>query len=877
MYMLPVIPVFQPGMPALKDTNGYMKHLSPVKIAAFYALFAGSWILLSDYALELIISDMKMIRQTQTIKGWVFVSITAFLLYVLIRGYAAEILSSREKLRINEQRYRNIFENSGACTVLIEPELIITLANSSFEKFSGYSGDEIQGKMNLLHFVIEEDRNSLRTYFKSYFETRIQTPDRISPEYQCRLVDRYGNIRNMLLKLDLVPDGSGAVASFVDITSLKKTQQRLRVSEQHFRAAFDSAPVGMGLLSPEGKYFKVNQALCDILGYTQKELSRTFWTDLTYPNDITISEKQIQELEVNAQTPLIEKRYVRKDGNIVWALVSAAAIRDPENHLYYYLIQILDITRRKKAMEEMEESEKRYRMLFDNAADPIIVYNFDGAVLDANQGACRHLGYSREEVLKLNIADICCPDEVSEFIEKLKGLGKSGRLVFETRCMHKNGHPIPVEVGMSEIEYAHKKAVLIIVRDIRERKQSEKLQLQLQQAQKMEAIGTLAGGIAHDFNNILFPIIGYTEMAMYDLPEGGRPRQQLEQVLEATTRAKDLVQQILTFSRKQEEELKPVKIQAIVKETLKLCRATFPSTIEIRKQIYPECGPVMGDPTRIHQIIMNLCTNAYQAMGDSGGILEIKLTETTLEEKDIIHRHVNLLPGPYVHLSVRDTGYGIKPDVLTKIFEPYFTTKAPGEGTGLGLAVTQSIVKNLNGDISVNSTLGEGTIFHVFLPLIQIEQTGLQIPQEKQLPEGNEHLLVIDDELQLLHMEQQMLSRLGYRISIYPGSLKALEIFRADPDNFDLIITDQTMPGMTGIELARTALQIRPDIPIILCSGYSHALEEDVIKRIGVRRYLLKPISMAELAVTIRETLDEKQEQKKGLRTEWEKLLSDSI
>jgi len=522
------------------------------------------------------------------------------------------------------------------------------------------------------------------------------------------------------------------------ITSGEKIQHRLRDSEQRFRAAFDSAPTGMDLLSTSGNYFKVNESFCSMLGHSRKALNNTSWIEFTHPDDIQISEEQIRKLESDGQAPQIEKRYIRKGGDILWALVSAAAIYMDEKTPQYYLIQIVDITQRKQAMEELKESETRYRILSDYAGDPVFVHDFD-----------------------LNI--------------------QMGHLVFETDYFLKNGDKIPVEASISEIDFIHQPAVLTIARDITERRQAEKLQGQLQQAQKMQAIGTLAGGIAHDFNNILFPIIGYTEMAILDIAEASRAKGYLRQVLEATSRAKDLVQQILTFSRSHEEKLKPVKVQPIVKETLKLCRSTFPSTIDIRKNIDPDCGLIMGDPTRIHQVVMNLCTNAYQAMSETGGILEVKLDEATLTAQDIID-HISLPPGRYVHLSVADTGPGIAPFRIKKIFEPYFTTKTSGEGTGLGLAVTQGIVKNLQGDITVFSTPGEGSVFHIYLPRIEVgPPEDKKIPKKSLPPGGSEHLLVVDDKIQLLQMEQLILTRLGYRITTISNGIDALAAFEKNP------------------------------------------------------------------------------------------------
>jgi CheY-like chemotaxis protein len=372
----------------------------------------------------------------------------------------------------------------------------------------------------------------------------------------------------------------------------------------------------------------------------------------------------------------------------------------------------------------------------------------------------------------------------------------------------------------------------------------------------MEAIGTLAGGIAHDFNNILFPIMGYTEMTLKNLPDDSRIRRNLEGVLKAATRAKDLVRQILAFSRHTDLKQKYLMIQPIIKEALKLLRATLPATIEIREDINKECGPVFASPTQIHQIMMNLCANAYHAMRETGGVLEVKLTDIRLGPEDIPF-YPAVSSGSYLKLSVSDTGHGMTKDIMEKIFDPYFTTKDTGEGTGLGLSVVHGIVRNHNGHITVYSEPGKGTVFHIYLPLFtETFITPDVMPEEEQPPGGNEKILLIDDEEQIVDMEREMLEHLGYHVTGITKSLEALEVFRRAKDDFDLVITDMTMSHMTGAELSREILRIRPDIPIILCTGFSELVTEEKARKMGIREYVMKPMLRSEIAVAIRRVLD---------------------
>ncbi len=386
--------------------------------------------------------------------------------------------------------------------------------------------------------------------------------------------------------------------------------------------------------------------------------------------------------------------------------------------------------------------------------------------------------------------------------------------------------------------------------------EKKELQAQLQQAQKMQAIGTLAGGIAHDFNNILFPIVGYTEMAMGDLSEESVTRRNLEEVLKAANRAKGLVRQILTFSRQSEQERKPLKIQPIIKEALKLLRASIPSTIEISQNIDKGCGAILADPIRIHQVMMNLCTNAYHAMREKGGVLGVTLAEVDIDSGDL-GSNVDLKPGPYLRLTVSDTGHGIEHAEMERIFEPYFTTKGPGEGAGMGLAVVHGITRSHGGYITVYSEPGEGATFHVYLPRIDSSAIAPVTVSTEPTPNGKERILLTDDEEQIAHMVQQMLERLGYHVTARTSSVEALEAFRMQPEKFDLVITDQTMPNMTGAELAQKLMGIRPDIPIILCTGFSEVIPEEKARAMGFREYVMKPIVKSEMARIIRRVLDQ--------------------
>ena len=386
--------------------------------------------------------------------------------------------------------------------------------------------------------------------------------------------------------------------------------------------------------------------------------------------------------------------------------------------------------------------------------------------------------------------------------------------------------------------------------------EGERLEQQLRQAHKMEAIGTLAGGIAHDFNNILAAIIGFSEMARDKTPEESPARRHMERVFDAGIRGRDLVKRILTFSRKAEQEKQPLRLAAVVEETLKLLRASLPTTIDIRMNLQSEPGFVLADPTQVQQVVMNLCTNAAHAMRRTGGNISIDLTGFSFSSPEDAP-DPTMSPGLYARLSVTDTGEGMPPAVFGRIFDPFFTTKAQGEGTGLGLSVVHGIVASHGGTITVSSEQGKGSTFNVYLPVYGKEQPRDSGDGEDSVPRGHERVLFIDDEEDLVAIGDEMLTDLGYHVASKTGAREALALFRLDPSRFDLVITDQTMPEITGEELVQEILAIRTDMPIIMCTGFSPLVDAKSARATGARAFVMKPLTKKEIAATIRKVLDE--------------------
>ncbi len=520
---------------------------------------------------------------------------------------------------------------------------------------------------------------------------------------------------------------------------------------------------------------------------------------------------------------------------------------------------VLEIEEHGQAEDALRVSEERYRAIFEKAPVGIGLSNAMGKFISCNKALEDISGYIIDEAKDIDFSEIFTnSDDRQALLESLDRYGSVFN--YPLQLKRKDNTHFDALLTLSRIHVGGENLFQSIVLDVSDLVQAQKekkmLETHLQQAQKLEAIGTLAGGIAHDFNNILGAIFGYTEMARGNLPPESKQHAHLSEVLTAAHRAAELVKQILTISRKKEETLNPIQLRLIVKEALKLLRASLPSTIEIRQDLDADSDIVLADPTKIHQVVMNLCTNASHAMGEEGGLLELGLKCIDLDTVSV-SRHQGLSPGPYLLLTVKDTGHGIPTDVVDRIFDPYFTTKKVGEGTGLGLSVVQGIVVVLGGMITVESEPGKGTLFSVFLPRIEIKRTTADETVET-IPTGNERILFVDDEEALARMAQQLLEDLGYQVSIRTTSNEALEDFRADPDRYDLVITDMTMPHLTGDRLARELMKIRPEVPIILCTGYSKHISEEKAEWLGVKGFMEKPLLKSNLAKTIRRVLDDK-------------------
>jgi len=671
----------------------------------------------------------------------------------------------------------------------------------------------------------------------------------------------------------------------IDSTDFKNTQEKLQQSEKRLAEIINFLPDPTFVIDPEGRVLTWNRALeevsgvaaADIIGKGNYEYALPFYgerrpvmIDLVSNWNEQIASGYKDVVRVGSQLISATKEAIHLLGNRHFRVV-ASPLYDRYGNIAGAIETLHDITRQRNVEEEAETlyNKTRANLAFIKAlmaAIPIPVYfkDNDCRFVDCNQAFSDMTGCS--DIRGRNVFDLFPEKEALAYQEKdLQLLQEKGLQKFESVIHDTRGRAREVLFAQS-VFYDHEGKVAGIVgtfmdiSDLNEaRRTQEQLETQLRQSQKMEALGTLAGGVAHDFNNILSSVLGYSELGMLKV---GDPENDLyikfKAIHHAGGRAKELVDQILAFSRMQEQSKLPLHLGPLVGEVLKLMKSSLPSNIQIKVHIASERS-VLANATQIHQVIMNLCTNAYHAMLENGGTLGVELEDVALDDWRNPDK-INLPAGKYVCLSVSDTGGGINPDIMGKIFDPYFTTKKKGKGTGLGLAVVHGIVRQHFGDIVASSRQGRGATFRVYLPACDVEVSS-EISRQRNLLGGSEHILLVDDEQELIQVETEMLTSLGYRVSGITGSDRALALFREDPRQYDMVITDFDMPGMTGAQLAEQLLHIRPDIPVLLCTGFTERINEQQALALGIRRMLMKPLSMTTLSQVIRELMDELQEQ----------------
>jgi PAS domain S-box-containing protein len=647
-----------------------------------------------------------------------------------------------------------------------------------------------------------------------------------------------------------------------DITERKRAEMSLKKSQETYRIIAENTADVITTMDMNLRYTYVSPSIIRLRGFTVEESLEQTIDQIMTPDSFQLITNALEEelrLEATAtadpdRTRTLELEEYKKDGSTIWVENRSSFIRDKYKKPVGILAVSRDISERRRAESELKELSSHQKTLLSAIPDIVVEVDNHKVYTWANQPGYDFFG------------DDLIGKEASFYFEGEQHIyeavqpifnGEEDVIYLESWQRRKDGEQrlLAWWCNVLKDESGNVMGALSTARDITDQL---KIQEQLRQAQKMESIGNLAGGIAHDFNNILSSVIGFTELSLDEVEKGTHLEDNLQEVYTAGKRAKDLVRQILAFARQSEEELKPIQVDTIATEVLKFIRSSIPTTIEIKQNIESD-SLIMGNATQVHQILMNLFTNASHAMEDKGGILEFSLKDVVMD-RDVNREKLDLKPGNYIEIKVSDTGVGIAPEIIGSIFDPYFTTKDPGEGTGMGLAMVHGIIENYGGKISVDSQLGKGTTFIIYLPITK-KRSGQDEYVSEKLPKGKEHILFVDDEASLAKMGGQILERLGYSVTTRTSSVEALELFQTKPNDFDLVVTDMTMPNMTGDKLAVELMKTRQDIPVILCTGYSKKISDEIASEIGIKAFAYKPVVKADLAKTVRKVLDEAKSQ----------------
>nr|WP_320009406.1 response regulator [uncultured Desulfobulbus sp.] len=774
--------------------------------------------------------------------------------------YALERHRLQQQVQETESFLRSIINSLTARIAITDSEGHIILVNEAWRKFGAESGTQsecINEGANYFDACLPISGNDsaiVTEFLQKSGQMLIGEIDGFAMEYPCHSAEEKRWFRMEASLFSGTGRGSLVFAHY-DITERKRIELSLKTNEEFLRRIFDTSPNVVFVKDDKGKYVMANEALAKIYGTTVEQMIGRSDVEIMSEQNLKIHEAQSFQA-IDAEVLATQKpRYIAEEcltdrsGVTRWYRTIKTPITFPG--LPTYLLGIAsDISNERMDKQQIRNSELLLRTILDTMHHSILLLDKDKRVIWANKKAVTLVEQQQGKIKGQFCSAIWKHEEMCKRCPAQSALA-SGKITIESvqigrsTTLRMTGSPVYDEKG--EIT-----SVLCMAEDVSER---ASLEQQLRQAQKMEALGTLAGGIAHDFNNILTAILGFTELGMHQVAHGQDLARYLQEVYQASIRARDLVQQILTFSRRLDQELKPLDITFIIKEALKLLRSTLPSSVEMRSRFATDPGKIMADPTQIHQIMMNLCTNSAHAMKNTGGVLSVSLEQASITKEDRL-KHPTLSPGEYLQLQVADTGHGIPQDILQSIFEPYFTTKRQGEGTGLGLAVVHGIVRDYRGDIHVQSVPGEGTTFSILFPVYtqDVGEPGA-IYKKPAMPMGNgETILVVDDEPAIVRLCQKILEKAGYRVTTATDPQQALQQIVASPEKFDLLLTDMTMPHMCGNTLTKEALKCMPQLPVVVMSGNTSKVK-GVEGSEGKVSFIPKPLDRRQLLTMIDQSL----------------------
>lgn len=758
-----------------------------------------------------------------------------------------------------QERFRLLIENAPDAIFVQTRGLFAYVNRAALALFGAADASQLLGTP-VLGRVHPSHRDIVRERIRLTNEERVPTPT---------LAQAYVRLdgSELAAEVSAVPiawEGSNGALVFVrDITERMAAEERLQRERDRAQLLLDVAEVVIVALDPDGAITLINRKGCELLGYSPEELLGRNWfetclTPETRAQLLTVFGSTLAE--GSAPVEYYENPVLTKDGRERLVAWHNCQVVDPTGRAIGYLSAGIDVAEQRAAEAEVEGLKDFYQFVLDTIDNGVWVTGPDDVIDYASATLLRLVGVGREDAVGVSFAELFDrhPDhplapyyrqarsslERQEY-RRVRFVRTDGSEVYASGQLT----PIVRDGVFAGMVCTTEDVTDLVLRD----QEAGELRAGLERAQRLESLGVLAGGIAHDFNNILAAVFGYTEMAMGAVEHGSQAAQFLAATLAAAERARDLVQQILTFSRGTELERRPVLLQGVVEEALRFVRASLPSTIEIHQYLDSTCDPVLGEASQLYQVLVNLCTNAHHAMRDRDGVLNVSLSTVDLDGSapgllDPVES------GRYVRLTVADTGCGMDDGTRERIFDPFFTTKSPGEGTGLGLSVVHGIVTAHRGTLLVESTPGEGSAFHVFLR-VGDEAPEMGSADREAPPRGTERILVVEDEPALLAMVAGMLRSLGYRVSAYSDAPGALAELRAQPADHDLLFTDQTMPGLTGAELARQARLLCPDLPIVIATGLTTRVDKDVVVEVGIREVLPKPYTLGQLARAVRRAI----------------------